>query len=545
MTLASLLDRRQTIRLRLRSDLAAYARTCLRIRPETGGAVPFVFNRPQRLIHSRLEEQKARTGRVRALVLKGRKMGASTYIGARQFHNTTFRFGCSSLVAAHDQDSTAELFDMPRRFYEMFPDDRLWLRPEATRARASELYFPGLDSGYKVATAGGTNIGRGRTPQNLHGSEVAFWQNADEHMRGLMQAVPEADGTEIVFESTANGIGGWFHDEVKAALVGDSGFILIFTGWYEDERYSVPIERIPEDWRPTTYWREYQKSHRLTVEQLYWAWNKNRTLARASGGVTEEACWSFKQEFPATVEEAFQTGDQRSFIPSEDVAKARKGVQLPDVGPVIFGIDVGHSLKSDPSFIIDRQSATAGKRVFREIKTPNPMELAGEISAEIRKWNPAVVNIDTTEGAGKAVHYRLVEMGYDMCRAVNFGSKPVGVGPDGDNYYANRRAEMWDSMRAWFGGELYDEVACPDDDVLHGDACMPIWGPGATRRDSERILHLEPKEKIRERLKRSPDRGDALALTFADADPPTQEAQAYEPTDHADGGMDDYNPLDW
>lgn len=60
-------------RERLRDDLEFYARNCLFIRTKEAQIEPFLFNRAQRYIHERLEEQKARIGRVRALILKGRQ----------------------------------------------------------------------------------------------------------------------------------------------------------------------------------------------------------------------------------------------------------------------------------------------------------------------------------------------------------------------------------------------------------------------------------------------------------------------------------------
>ncbi len=73
------------------------------------------------------------------------------------------------------------------------------------------MVFDALDSGYRVGTAGTEGVGRSETIQYFHGSEVAYWKNADSHMSGILQAVPEEDGTEIILESTANGIGGLFY----------------------------------------------------------------------------------------------------------------------------------------------------------------------------------------------------------------------------------------------------------------------------------------------------------------------------------------------
>ena len=62
---------------RLATDLEFYSSEHLRIRPKAGGTTPFLFNPAQRELHRRIEEQKAKTGRVRLIVLKARQMGIS------------------------------------------------------------------------------------------------------------------------------------------------------------------------------------------------------------------------------------------------------------------------------------------------------------------------------------------------------------------------------------------------------------------------------------------------------------------------------------
>jgi hypothetical protein len=68
---------------------------------------------------------------------------------------------------------------------------------------------------------------------------VAFWAPGDTHAAVVMQAVANEPGTEVVLESTANGVGGWFHNKWREAESGDSEFISIFTPWTWDEAYRV------------------------------------------------------------------------------------------------------------------------------------------------------------------------------------------------------------------------------------------------------------------------------------------------------------------
>ncbi len=73
-------ERERAVRRRLMTDFPYYARTCLRIRPKDGGLIPFALNRVQRRIHEALEAQFAETGWVRAVILKARQPGCSTYV---------------------------------------------------------------------------------------------------------------------------------------------------------------------------------------------------------------------------------------------------------------------------------------------------------------------------------------------------------------------------------------------------------------------------------------------------------------------------------
>src|SRR5262249_28710996 len=74
----------------LRSDLPYFAEHCLKLRPKSGSLAPFVFNPAQLELHGRIEEQKARTGKVRVIILKARQLGISTYLSARFFHRCFF-----------------------------------------------------------------------------------------------------------------------------------------------------------------------------------------------------------------------------------------------------------------------------------------------------------------------------------------------------------------------------------------------------------------------------------------------------------------------
>lgn len=487
---------------RLRDDFEYFAKHCLKIRTKSGEVVPFRLNRGQRYLHEQLERQRRQTGTVRAIICKGRQMGCSTYVQGRYYWRLWGSKGLSAFILTHEQKATDNLFGLTKRYHDNMPEA---FRHPTKAANAKELAFDGRECSYSVATAGTKEVGRSNTFQLFHGSEVAFWPNAEDHVAGLEQALAEEVGTERILESTANGIGNVYQRRYKAAERGDSEDIAVFMPWYWDEGYTKDVS---EDWEPPKKWAEYARTYRLTREQLYWAYTKSRGMAQATSEPDDEPCWKFKQEYPANADEAFQTAGN-SFIPSNHVAMARARSVTPS-GALIIGVDPARG-GGDKTGVIDRLGRKLGHNVCATWDFDDTMVITGHVVGLIKQFRPAAVNVDVG-GLGAGVVDRLLELGYGYCvNAVNFGSSPIGVGPTGDELYDNRRAEMWDVMRDWMAGE----VQIPDLDELHADMTAPIWEKGKTRYKSNNELVLEPKDSIRERLGFSPDLGDAAALTFA------------------------------
>jgi hypothetical protein len=500
--MSGLTERELELRQMLRDDFQAYARTCLFIRTKAGDVHPFRLNASQLYLHRRLQDQLASKGRIRALVLKGRQVGISTYIGGRLYWKVSHSLGVRSFILAHLDAASENLFGMAKRFHENCPE---LFRPATGKANAKEMSFVKLDSGYKVATAGSAEVGRSETIQMFHGSEVAFWPNAQNHAAGIRQAIASAPGTEVIFESTANGIGNVFHAEWKAAERGDSEYESIFIPWYWHEEYeTLP----PADWAPTEQWVEYEQNYVLRRSQTYWAWLKNRELSVVAGGSAAEPCWQFKQEYPANADEAFQTSGADAFISPSAVIRARKNT-VAGYGPIILGVDPARG-GGDKTGLVDRQGRRLGGHICKRIDSNDLMATAGEVQQIAKRLIPLGLKkivIDTT-GLGAGLYDRLREIMGDMVEGVNFGARAYNT-----QSFANRRAEMWDTMRDWY--EDTAGVQVPDSDEFQGDVCSIIRGPGATRFNSNGQLILEPKEHVKERLTFSPDLGDAAALTHA------------------------------
>jgi hypothetical protein len=153
----------------LKTNFPYFAKSCLNIRTKKGDEKKFVLNKAQQYIHEKLEKQILETGKVRALVLKGRQQGCSTYTEARFYHKVSQNRGKRAFILTHEHEATANLFDMVRRYHDGNP-----FAPSVSSSNAKELMFDKIDSGYKVGTAGNKAVGRSQTLQLFHGSEVGF-----------------------------------------------------------------------------------------------------------------------------------------------------------------------------------------------------------------------------------------------------------------------------------------------------------------------------------------------------------------------------------
>ena len=491
-------DRERAIRLRLCDDLEHYAARCLKIRTKAGKIEPLLFNRMQRYLHVKIEDHAKRNGgRARVLILKARQQGCSTYIGARFYHKATHTRGQQVFILTHDQDATDNLFDMANRFHEHCPN---LVKPHTGAANAKELAFDRLDSGYSVGTAGTKAVGRSKTLQLFHGSEVAHWPNARDHFAGVMQAVPDLPGTEIILESTGHGPGGEFHERWQQAEAGIGDFEAIFVPWWWSGEYR---REVPADFVLDGEELECMELHGLDLEQMVWRRAKIYELKDLS---------LFKQEYPATAAEAFEFSGHDSFIRPDEVMRARKAV-CEGIGPLVVG--------ADPARFGDDRFSIAWRRGRKLFKVESRQKVG---TVEGANWLKQVIDVDKPArvfidlgGVGAGTFDILQSWGapYDeTVVGINFGGEPqepVRYLTDGSKEPGprNRRAEMWDRSREWLNAPGGADI--PDLDSLHSDAC----GPGYSYDVNQRLL-LESKEHMRARGIRSPDEWDAVALTFAE-----------------------------
>ncbi len=317
----------KAIRQRLKDDFQHYAKKCLIINDKSGKSIPLELNSAQLHIHQQIQNQLFETGKVRVLVLKGRQQGCSTYAEGRLFWRTTHNKGTRAFILTHRVEATKNLYKMVLRYYDNYPKI---MRPAVSTANANELEFGGLDSGYRIGTAGSRGVGRSDTIQYFHGSEVAYWMNGDEHVTGILQAVADVDGTEIILESTSNGPQGLFHKMYIDAEQGKNDYIAIFVPWFWQEEY---WKTLPDQFELTDEEAHYKEIYNLLDEQMYWRRMKITNFIR---GIKD-----FRREYPATAEEAFKAEHKQALWKPAQIKYLDEKYSLSEVMEQIDYVGIG------------------------------------------------------------------------------------------------------------------------------------------------------------------------------------------------------------
>ena len=484
-------------------DFPLFASECLKIRTKSGAIKPFLLNSVQRDFWERFRAQLSSKGHCRFVVLKARQMGLSTLIEAIYFWRTLFNVGFKTLVLTHLDTETQELFEMKRRYFEYLPP----VFDVSTRAsNTTELSFKSpLDSAIKTATAGSKNVGHGSTFQQVHWSEVARSRNQGDMVAGVIQTVPsglEIAGTSIVYESTANGTGEHFSDVWFDAVKCLNEYEPVFYPWFAMQEYRIQDE---EKIELTNYEQSIKSEFELDDAQLKW----RRIKIASFDGTQELKNRFFREQYPATAEEAFDTSDD-SLILARDVRAARsRSVADSDVenSAVILGIDPAYRGKDSTAFAL-RQGRKLKRVVTRKGWTPiQTVDFALQL---IENNDVDHIFIDDTGGYGSGIIDMLKQAGQEaIVTGVVANSNATNTGT-----YHDKRAEMWGRMAEWV---LNADIL--DSEAIQADLTMLKMG-----HDNKDRLQLESKRK----LNRSPDIGDAIALTFAFKISGKQNAREYE-----------------
>lgn len=301
-----------------------FAKVFLKVLDKNKNLIPFIYNKAQR------DFQSKRTGR--DLILKARQLGFSTLVQGEIFRRVVTGTR-TTMTLAHDDDTTQKLRTMADRFYEHCKFGEI--QPLRKYANATLTTYPEFDSAVYIATAGNKQSGRGGTYTDLHGSEVAFWKDAESIIAGAMQG----GNPDVVLESTPNGAQGYFYEKCMEALSGRSIWTLHFYSWWWDDTYRLdgePITLTDEE-------KELKRKHNLDDSQIRWRRLKQQELGRY-----------FIQEYPEDMFSCFLTSGNSYFGDLSNAFVAPMDVVYNPEHEYVAGLDFGQTNDYTAMVVIDK-----------------------------------------------------------------------------------------------------------------------------------------------------------------------------------------------
>ena len=286
-----------------------FCRRSLTIRDKSGQVVPLELTPSQIKLTEAIRSQERRGVPVRVVVLKARQIHMSVGCCSHIWKRVAFLPGQQAMVFGDLYRSAANLWGYLDHFTEAYrPYHGLKQLPLKRRVRDRRLEWEGR-SWIDVASADSVTSGRSYSIRHLLLSEYAFYRDTGSLMTGIMQSVPDDPLTTVLIESTANGIGGGFYDLWQRACdpSSESGWVAVFFGWHEHPEYVREVSD-PEKFEASLTDEEHGLRQRfgLSLEQL--AWRRWAIEAKCEGSLER-----FRQEYPATPEEAFVTSGRPRF----------------------------------------------------------------------------------------------------------------------------------------------------------------------------------------------------------------------------------------
>lgn len=428
----------------------------LSIRTDEPAVRPFEPNWAQQEVIRSINRQYNDLKPVRLIVLKARQLGLSTVSEAVMFWWGFIHEHSYGLVVAHEADASEYLLNMTRLYWDTFPFRDMYRTRYVSR---KELAWEDINSSLRIATAGNVKAARSRTINALHASEVAFWPHPEELMLGLRQTIPSKHGSFICLESTANGVGNYFYDLWNASVDGKTEYEPLFFPWWKEPRYTGSALGLTE--RVTSLTEDERLLRALGVDDDHLMWRRwaMRNLISSKGyGMSLED--GFRQEYPATPEEAFVSSGTNVFpvdalkacYEPEKADGTRRGTTgflrrvsdtyiefIPDSrGPLtVFkapgaGAMARYFVGGDPTHTTMGDNACA--QVINSITYEqvavwtgkiDPMSFAEELAKIGAYYNQATIATEV-EGPGYATIGRLVEMNYPHIWRTRWADKHAG-----------------------------------------------------------------------------------------------------------------------
>jgi hypothetical protein len=332
-------------------DFHYYCKRYVKIEDWSGRIVPFTPNRAQRVVLTRMAQMEEKGLALMMMFLKARQLGITTLFQALLSHRVFLYRNVNAPTGSAEPDKSRKMVKKLEFIWKSMP---WWLRPRQTAYRAGELLeYADLNSSIDVSWGNQTQgIGRGSTSTVCHLSELASFLNPEELVdASLIRTMHENPFSLLALESTAEGIGNWWHRtwewNVKMAASGIARLEPIFLPWFMgSELYPTEgwLKRrpIPEGWQIPEYVERHAEAAKVYVSQTpmlraelgdswempieqKWFYHMEYQEAKE-----KKTLHIFLSEMPANPSEAFQNSNPTVFdIETLSDVRTKAGAAVP------------------------------------------------------------------------------------------------------------------------------------------------------------------------------------------------------------------------
>lgn len=303
-------------RLRAVFDFEFWCFSCVKVFDKTSGRlVPFKLRRAQLKLVKVLLSDLFAGKPVRVVLLKARQWGGSTVTQmlmawVQLFH----RSGWNSVIVADVEDQARTIRAMYSRMALRHPVEICPVQFCNFEGSSKNKMLVGRDCVVSIGSMQKPDSLRSGDIKMAHLSEVGLWKRTKERkpedvIQTIIGSVPREPFTVVVLESTAKGIGNFFHDTWCEAVDGRSAYTTVFVAWFEIDIYYKPFfsEKQKIEFVKSLTRDELARFYAgATLEGLNWYRDKRREYSTD---------WQMCSEFPSTAEEAFQTSGRPAHDP--------------------------------------------------------------------------------------------------------------------------------------------------------------------------------------------------------------------------------------
>ena len=339
--------------------------------------LPFILRKAQTKLLKVLEAMRIMGVPIRFILLKARQWGGSTLVQfymmwIQQIHKQNWHLA----ICAQDDGAAGNISEMYRRAAINYPKEvgAITFRPYARSPKNIVNNERGGIIG--VGSINNPNQFRSYNYPMVHISEPGVWEDTPKRtaarlVSSLRSTVPRVPYSMIAIESTAKGVGNFFHDEWLSAVAGTSGYEAVFIPWFEIDMYQTEIKD-----------SEYKYFIESMSEHDKFAWDNGATLEGIKWYNEYQKAEKYEEiqmfeEFPTTADEAFVSTGSRVF-PYTYILNARKTVRPPE-----FVGDIFPSLTSNKSALENIEFHPSKEKIgnLQVWKLPEPY-----ITHQGKKW---------------------------------------------------------------------------------------------------------------------------------------------------------------